>query len=102
MGKWNVTTQTSPYLCVLDPNITSDASGRVAAVKEAQQEEPDEEKDEEQQEEALIDASILLDLTKTPEERAPPSLEHLWSYLCDVTRGHSVSSMAWSKVNPVS
>ncbi|XP_064928011.1 dynein axonemal intermediate chain 4 isoform X2 [Columba livia] len=85
---------------LLDPNITSDASGAVAAVKEAQQEEPDEEKDEKEQEEVLIDASILLDLTKTPEERVPPSLEHLWSYLCDVTRGHSVSSMAWSKVNP--
>ncbi|XP_050757035.1 dynein axonemal intermediate chain 4 [Gymnogyps californianus] len=84
-----------------DPNVTSDTSGTVAAVKEPKQEEHDKEKkDKEEQKEAFIDPSILSDLNKTPEEIVPPRLERLWSYRCDLTNGHSVSSMAWSKVNP--
>ncbi|KFZ48662.1 WD repeat-containing protein 78, partial [Podiceps cristatus] len=83
-----------------DPNVTSDTSGTVAAVKEAKQEEHGKEKkDKEEQKEAFIDPSIPSDLDKTPEETVPPRLEQLWSYTCDLTNGHSVSSMAWSKVN---
>ena len=90
-------------MCILDPNVTSDTSGTVAAVKEAKQEEHDKEKkDKEEQKEAFTDPSILSDLNKTPEEIVPPRLERLWSYRCDLTNGHSVCSMAWSKVNPVS
>ncbi|XP_075365056.1 dynein axonemal intermediate chain 4 isoform X1 [Mycteria americana] len=86
---------------LIDPDVTSGTSGTVAAVKEAKQEEHDEEKkDKEEQEEAFIDPSILSDLNKTPEEIVPPRLERLWSYICDLTDGQSVSSMAWSKVNP--
>ncbi|NXL67785.1 WDR78 protein, partial [Chordeiles acutipennis] len=84
-----------------DLNVTTDTRGTVAAVKEAQQEEHDKEKkDKEELKEALIDPSILSELNKTPEEMVPPRLERLWSYICDLTHGHSVSSMAWSKVNP--
>ncbi|NXK12490.1 WDR78 protein, partial [Herpetotheres cachinnans] len=84
-----------------DPDTTSDSGGTVAAVKEAKQEEQDKEKkDKEEQKEASINPSILSDLSKTPEEIVPPRLERLWSYACELTNGHSVSSMAWSKVNP--
>lgn len=31
----------------------------------------------------------------------PPGLEHLWTFSCELSRGHSVSSMAWNKKNPV-
>ncbi|NXJ32466.1 WDR78 protein, partial [Ciconia maguari] len=86
---------------LIDRDVTSGTSGTVAAVKEAKQEEHDEEKkDKEEQKEAFIDPSILSDLNKTPEEIVRPRLERLWSYICDLTNGHSVSSMAWSKVNP--
>ncbi|NXC67801.1 WDR78 protein, partial [Anhinga anhinga] len=86
---------------LIDPSVTSDTSGTVAAVKQAKQKEHDKEKkDKEEQKEAFIDPSILSDLNKTPEEIVPPRLERLWSYVCDLTNGHSVSCMAWSKVNP--
>ncbi|KFQ94012.1 WD repeat-containing protein 78, partial [Nipponia nippon] len=82
---------------LIDPDVRSDTSGNVAAVKETKQEKHDKEKKDK---EAFIDPSILSDLNKTPEEILPPRLERLWSYICDITNGHSVSSMAWSKVNP--
>ncbi|KFO85448.1 WD repeat-containing protein 78, partial [Buceros rhinoceros silvestris] len=80
-----------------DPALTSDTRGTVAAIKEQHNKEK---KDKEEQKEALVDPSILLELNKTPAKTAPPSLERLWSYMCNLTNGHSVSSMAWSKVNP--
>ncbi|NXI43275.1 WDR78 protein, partial [Galbula dea] len=84
-----------------DPDVTSDTSGTVATMKEAEQEELDEEKkDKEEQEEAFLDPSVLSEANKTPEEIGPLGLEWLWSYRCDLTDGHSVSSMAWNKVNP--
>ncbi|KAM6079204.1 dynein axonemal intermediate chain 4 isoform 2-T2 [Theristicus caerulescens] len=86
---------------LIDPDVRSDTSGNVAAVKETKQEKHDKEKkDKKEQKEAFIDPSILPDLNKTPGEIVPPRLEQLWSYICDLTNGHSVSSMAWSKVNP--
>ncbi|KAM6396272.1 dynein axonemal intermediate chain 4 [Pluvialis apricaria] len=86
---------------LIDPDIIPDASGTVVAVKEANQKKHDKEKkDKEEQKEAFIDPSILSDVNKTLEEIVPPRLERLWSYMCDLTTGHSVSSMAWSKVNP--
>ncbi|NWS72286.1 WDR78 protein, partial [Crotophaga sulcirostris] len=86
---------------LIDLNVTSDTSGTVGAVEEAKQEEHDKEKkDNEEQKEAFIDPSVLSDLKKTLEETVPPRLEKLWSYMCDLTHGHSVSSMAWNKVNP--
>ncbi|KAM9379177.1 dynein axonemal intermediate chain 4 [Phaethornis superciliosus] len=93
-----------------DPDVTSETDGTAAPVKEGEQEAPveeaeeeeqeKEEEDEEEQEEAFGDPQVLADLSKTPEEIVPPRLEELWSYSCDLTKGHSVSSMAWSKVNP--
>ncbi|KFV95794.1 WD repeat-containing protein 78, partial [Fulmarus glacialis] len=85
---------------LIDPDVTSDTSGTVAAVKAKQEEHDKEKKDKEEQKEAFIDPSTLSDLNKIPEEIVPPRLERLWSYVCDLTNGHSVSSMAWSKVNP--
>ncbi|NWX41758.1 WDR78 protein, partial [Steatornis caripensis] len=86
---------------LIDPGVTADTSGTVAAVKEAKQEEHDKEKkDDEEQKEAFVDPSVLSDLKKTPEEIVPPRLEQLWSYICDVTNGLGVSSMAWNKGNP--
>ncbi|NXC42365.1 WDR78 protein, partial [Penelope pileata] len=79
----------------------SDADSTEAAAKEAEQEEHDKgTKDKKEQKETLIDPSNLSDLNKTTEETVPPSLERLWSYRCDLTDSHNVSSMAWSKVNP--
>ncbi|NXW09730.1 WDR78 protein, partial [Fregetta grallaria] len=80
-----------------DPDVTSDTGG---TVKAKQEEHDKEKKDKEEQKEAFVGPSILSDLHKTPEEIVPPRLERLWSYICDLTNGHSVSSMAWSKVNP--
>ncbi|XP_040421315.1 dynein intermediate chain 4, axonemal isoform X3 [Cygnus olor] len=86
---------------LIDPAVTSDNVSMVVAVKEAKQEEHDKgKKSKEEQKEALIDPSIPSDLNKALEETVPPSLEQLWSYTCDLTKGHNVSSMAWSKVNP--
>lgn len=44
----------------------------------------------------------MAEAKESPAEDGNPRLEQLWSYSCDLTRGHSVSSMAWNKVNPVS
>nr|XP_047918138.1 dynein axonemal intermediate chain 4 isoform X3 [Anser cygnoides] len=93
--------QTASVTSARDPAVTSDNVSTVVAVKEAKQEEHDKgKKDKEAQKEALIDPSIPSDLNKALEETVPPSLEQLWSYTCDLTKGHNVSSMAWSKVNP--
>ncbi|NWT61076.1 WDR78 protein, partial [Erythrocercus mccallii] len=74
---------------LIEPVVTSDTDE-----DEAEEEEDEEEKAEEKQEEALSGAE------ESPAEGGGPSLEQLWSYRCDLTRGHSVSSMAWNKVNP--
>jgi len=58
--------------------------------------------DKKEQKGTLTDPSILSELNKASEEMVPPSLEQLWSYRCDLTHQHNVSSMAWSKVNLVS
>ncbi|NXN23594.1 WDR78 protein, partial [Nycticryphes semicollaris] len=85
---------------LIDPDVTSD-TGTAAATKEAEQrEQGKEKKDKEEQKEAFVNPSILSDGKKSLEEVVSPSLERLWSYICDLTNGHSVSSMAWSKVNP--
>ncbi|NXU99115.1 WDR78 protein, partial [Cettia cetti] len=74
---------------LIEPVGTSDTGE-----EEAEEEEDEEEKAEEKQEETLSDAN------ESPAEGGGPRLEQLWSYRCDLTRGHSVSSMAWNKVNP--
>ncbi|NXF85203.1 WDR78 protein, partial [Eubucco bourcierii] len=79
-----------------DSDVATDTR---AAVEEAGQEEHDEEK-EDKEEEIVTGPSILLDLNRNPEAVDPPSLEWLWSYTCALTKGHNVSSMAWSKGNP--
>ncbi|XP_052522839.1 dynein axonemal intermediate chain 4 isoform X2 [Tympanuchus pallidicinctus] len=83
-----------------DPVVALGAGSTSAAIKEAEQEEHDkEEMDKEEQKEMLSDPSILSELNKTSDEMVPPTLEQLWSYRCDLTHQHNVSSMAWSKVN---
>ncbi|NXR65077.1 WDR78 protein, partial [Rhadina sibilatrix] len=74
---------------LIEPVVTSDTDA-----KDSEEEEDEEEEDEQKQEETLSDAR------QSPAEGGGPSLEQLWSYRCDLTRGHSVSSMAWNKVNP--
>ncbi|NXB08869.1 WDR78 protein, partial [Cnemophilus loriae] len=74
---------------LIEPAVTSDTD-----VEEAKEEEDDEEKKDEEKEEEPSDPN------QSPAEGAGPSLEQLWSYRCDLTSGHSVSSMAWNKVNP--
>ncbi|NXI16062.1 WDR78 protein, partial [Irena cyanogastra] len=73
---------------LIEPVVTSDTEAEAG-----EEEEGEEEKEEQKQEEA-----------SEPEQRAAegagPRLEQLWSYRCDLTRGHSVSSMAWNRVNP--
>ncbi|NXR71230.1 WDR78 protein, partial [Pycnonotus jocosus] len=74
-----------------EPAVVSDTE---AEQSEEDEDEDEEEKDEEKQEEALPAAN------ESPAEAGGPRLELLWSYSCDLTRGHSISSMAWNKVNP--
>ncbi|NWT76332.1 WDR78 protein, partial [Prunella himalayana] len=73
---------------LIEPVVISDTE-----VEEDEEDEDEDEKDEEQQEEAA-------EADESPAEGAGPRLELLWSYRCDLTWGHSVSSMAWNKVNP--
>ncbi|XP_059709472.1 dynein axonemal intermediate chain 4 [Haemorhous mexicanus] len=68
---------------LIEPVVTSDT----------EVEEDEEDEDDEEEEEAAEPA-------ESPAEGAGPRLELLWSYRCDLTRGHSVSSMAWNKANP--
>ncbi|XP_027507289.1 WD repeat-containing protein 78 isoform X3 [Corapipo altera] len=82
-----------------EPDITSDRGDTATATEEDEEEEHDKEKKDEGKEgKGFIDPSMTIN--KTPEEDAAPRLEQLWSYTCDLTSGHSVSSMAWNKVNP--
>ncbi|XP_066048051.1 dynein axonemal intermediate chain 4 [Chamaea fasciata] len=69
---------------LIEPVVSSDTDGEGS----------EEEEDEEGKEEALAEAN------ESPAEGGGPRLELLWSYRCDLTSGHSVSSMAWNKVNP--
>ncbi|NXK31965.1 WDR78 protein, partial [Piprites chloris] len=81
---------------LIEPDIISDSSDTATGTEDDEEEEHDKEKkDEGKEEKGFIDPSV-----KTPEEDAAPRLEQLWSYTCDLTSGHSVSSMAWNKVNP--
>ncbi|NWI60752.1 WDR78 protein, partial [Calyptomena viridis] len=68
-----------------------------AAMEEAEEEEHAKEKREEGQKGKEF---IVSDVPKPPEAAGAPRLELLWSYTCDLTRGHRVSSIAWNKVNP--
>ncbi|XP_064576389.1 dynein axonemal intermediate chain 4 isoform X2 [Zonotrichia leucophrys gambelii] len=70
-----------------EPVVTSDTEGE-------EDEEEEEEEDEDEDEEEAAEAA------EGPAEEAGPRLELLWSYRCDLTRGHSVSSMSWNKANP--
>ncbi|NXP59518.1 WDR78 protein, partial [Chloropsis cyanopogon] len=67
----------------------------VASDTEAEEgEEDEEEEDEEEKQEEGPGAE------QSPAEGAGPRLEQLWAYRCDLTRGHSVSSMACNRANP--
>ncbi|OWK53898.1 WD repeat-containing protein 78, partial [Lonchura striata] len=76
---------------LIEPVVTSDTE----VEEDEDEEDEDEEEEEEKQEEGAEPA-------QSPAEGAGPRLEQLWSYQCDLTWAHSVSSMAWNKVNPVS
>ncbi|NWT39737.1 WDR78 protein, partial [Chroicocephalus maculipennis] len=90
-----------PFPVLIDPDVTSDTSRTVAAVKEAKEPPHGKEKTPpEEQKEAFIDPSILSDVNKILEEIVPPSLERPPPYACDSPPGHSVSSMAWSPPHP--
>ncbi|NXH10487.1 WDR78 protein, partial [Bucco capensis] len=81
--------------------VLRDTNGTAAPMGEAEQEEDGKEKeDTEEQTEASVNPAAVSHLSETPEEIAPPGLELLWSYRCDLTSGQNVSSMAWNKVNP--
>ncbi|XP_063262948.1 dynein axonemal intermediate chain 4 isoform X2 [Prinia subflava] len=76
---------------LIEPVVTSDTD---AEEDEDEEDEDEDEEVEEKQEEALSDAA------QGPAAGAGPRLEQLWWYRCDLTSGHSVSSMAWNRVNP--
>ncbi|NXN89110.1 WDR78 protein, partial [Bombycilla garrulus] len=65
----------------------------VTSKPEVKTDEDDEDEEEEKEEEAP-----LPDANQSPAEG--PWLELLWAFRCDLTSGHSVSSMAWNRVNP--
>ncbi|KAM9129256.1 dynein axonemal intermediate chain 4 isoform 2-T2 [Pangshura tecta] len=85
---------------LIEPVLTSDAGKEEAETEEAEEEEEGGEEEEEEKKETVVSSSLLLDLSEAPEEILPPSLERLWSYTCEWTNGHNVSSMAWNKLNP--
>lgn len=35
------------------------------------------------------------------ESASSPSLEYLWAFSCELTKGCNITSMAWNKINPV-
>ncbi|NWH40826.1 WDR78 protein, partial [Chloropsis hardwickii] len=74
---------------LIEPVVASDAE-----VEEGEEDEDEEDEDEEEKQEEAPAAE------QSPAEGAGPRLEQLWAYRCDLTRGHSVSSMAWNKANP--
>ncbi|KAJ7424877.1 WD repeat-containing protein 78 [Willisornis vidua] len=84
---------------LIEPEVTSDRAGTAAATEE-DEEDDKEKKDEGKEGKGFTDQSVLPAVSPTPEEAAGPRLVQLWSYRCGVTSGHSVSSMAWNKVNP--
>uniref|UniRef100_A0A674J4N2 WD repeat domain 78 n=1 Tax=Terrapene triunguis TaxID=2587831 RepID=A0A674J4N2_9SAUR len=61
---------------LIEPVLTSDAGKEEGETEEAEEEEEEGEEEEEE------------------------DLERLWSYTCEWTNGHNVSSMAWNKLNP--
>ncbi|NXY56134.1 WDR78 protein, partial [Callaeas wilsoni] len=81
---------------LIEPRVTSGTE-----MEEAKEEEDEEEKkEEEKQEETSLKPSVSPDLNQSPAEAAAPRLEQLWSYRCDLTSAHTVSSMAWNRANP--
>lgn len=86
-------------VCVLEPEVKS-ATTIVGSDIELEKEEEEEEMAEEK--EPSVSSSLLLELGEAVKEIPPPFLEPLWSYGCYLTKGNSVSCMAWNKLNPVS
>ncbi|XP_072789196.1 dynein axonemal intermediate chain 4 isoform X4 [Taeniopygia guttata] len=74
---------------LIEPVVTSDT--------EVEEDEEDEDEEDEEEEEKQEEGA---EPAQSPAEGAGPRLEQLWSYQCDLTWAHSVSSMAWNKVNP--
>lgn len=35
------------------------------------------------------------------ESSLTPTLQHLWAFSCEITRGCNITCMAWNKKNPV-
>ncbi|NXF11311.1 WDR78 protein, partial [Smithornis capensis] len=81
----------------LTQNPLSNTGGAAAAMEEAEEEKHDKEKRDEGKKGK---GCIVSDAPKAPEAAGAPRLELLWSYTCDLTTGHRVSSMALNKVNP--
>ncbi|KAM4642171.1 LOW QUALITY PROTEIN: dynein axonemal intermediate chain 4 [Discoglossus pictus] len=49
----------------------------------------------------LADPDVSVEIVKpVTVESKSPSLDRLWSFVCEMTKGHNVSSMAWNKKNP--
>uniref|UniRef100_A0A8C8VEA4 Dynein axonemal intermediate chain 4 n=1 Tax=Pelusios castaneus TaxID=367368 RepID=A0A8C8VEA4_9SAUR len=85
---------------VFQPKLAAYRQLPVLIEEEEGEEGEEEEEEEEEQKETAVSSSILLDLSEAQEEILPPSLERLWSYTCEWSDGHNVSSMAWNKLNP--
>nr|XP_041573660.1 dynein intermediate chain 4, axonemal isoform X2 [Taeniopygia guttata] len=68
---------------LIEPVVTSDT--------EVEEDKDEEDEDEEEKQEEGAEPA------QSPAEGAGPRLEQLWSYQCDLTWAHSVSSMAWNK-----
>ncbi|XP_038608865.1 dynein intermediate chain 4, axonemal isoform X2 [Tachyglossus aculeatus] len=52
--------------------------------------------DENMEEEGILSEEV----SPQPAEVSPATLERLWAFSCELTKGYNVSSLAWNKANP--
>lgn len=50
---------------------------------------------------SLLKLGTVEQMEEDTEDPRPAAVERLWAFSCELSRGRSVSSMAWNKKNPV-
>ncbi|KAF7253981.1 WD repeat-containing protein 78 [Varanus komodoensis] len=86
----------NPELSESEHDVTSEKE----AEEVAKEEEKEEAEEEEEEETLSVRSSLLLEFGEGQKDIPPPYMEALWPYGCDLTKGNSVTCMAWNKLNP--